>query len=756
MISLRSHKDVLIALAGACVTSLALLIVSLYSLWNIETDRLQLSRNIAQLAEISAPALAISLTAADYTAIETIAAAIKSSPEIEKLEIRDRTGALELALADENIDGSLASLTRPLLADPASGDEQIGLIRLYFSNRTAAGVGFWLMSIAALVATIFLFWVTWRLARTFGPRPAPKSVQPRETAGMPGDDSGLLPKGIFSISQKETAPPFGHLFESETHMASLISDEGRLVAASAAWLARGGYRREAVSGADIADFIVDPDRDMITKRLADMRTERRPQKGTLRFRHADGTASDVWFAATAVSTPEGETFTLAVTQDISELTGLSGKPVTAEFSDYLTGLANRVGFEKMLASLVSDAAPESSLACLVIDLDRFKSINDHHGYSAGEELLRAFVKRSNQALQKAALSARLGGDEFAIAVVGPDAAITARSIADAVHATTAEPFLVGPAAITVTASIGIAHFPEDAADADDLIRFAAIAATSRKAEGGNGIRVFEPQMLASRKKRTETEADILRGVEENLFEPSFQPITCLASGQIIGFEALMRLNHPEKGLIPPGEFIAVAEETKWIDHAGRQLFSKALSGLCALSRKRGDDRLHITVNLSPVQLTPDKVAFMERELAAYGIDASRLTVEITEAVFMEDNDRISESLRRLKEMGCRIALDDFGTGYSSLAYLTRFHVDTIKIDQTFTKGLTHSDPALAARSRRLIEGIVAIARKMDCTMVAEGVEDEEQSLQVLTIGVQYGQGYLFAPPLPLHEALKRV
>ncbi|TNB49336.1 EAL domain-containing protein [Martelella lutilitoris] len=753
MVRLRSHKDLLIALSGACLSGLVLLAVSLYSLWNIETDRLRVTRHIAQLAEISAPAPAVSIVAADHATIETIATALENTPEIEKLVISDRAGSLDLTLEDGRLDARLASLTRPLVAGFDDGAEQIGRFRIHFANKTENGIGFWLMSLAALLAVGFPLWGIWRLRRSLVPGAAQPEAEPESAPGNANDRSR---QGSTWSTPQDTSQSFGHLFESETQMASLISDEGQLVDVSKAWLAKSGYRRDEVIGKDVAELIADPDREMIGKRLADMRQEQRPQRGTLRFLLADGTVSDIWFAATAVFTPEGEAFTLVLIQDISEMTGRAGGEIAAEFSDYLTGLVNRVGFEKMLADLIADAGSDSRTACMVVDLDRFKAVGDHHGYAAAEELLRAFVKRCGPALSKASISARLGGDEFAVAVAGTDARAAAWSIARTLLRATAEPFQIGPAAISVTVSIGIACFPDDAADNEDLIRFAAIAATSRKAEGGNGIRQFEPQMLASRKKRTETEADILRGIEENLFEPSFQPITCLRSGQIIGFEALMRLNHPEKGLIPPGEFIAVAEETKWINHAGRQLFSKALSGLCALSRARGDDRLHIAVNLSPVQMTPEKVAFMADELKAYGINANRLTVEITEAVFMEDNQRISDSLRMLKEMGCRIALDDFGTGYSSLAYLTRFHVDTIKIDQTFTKGLTNADPALAARSRRLIEGIVAIARNMDCTMVAEGVEDALQAEQVRAIGVAYGQGYLFSRPLPLEEALKRV
>lgn len=756
MIRLRFQKDLLIALSGACLASLALLTVSLYSLWTIQTDHVRVSRHVAQLAEISAPGLAASLAAADYATIEKIAAAIKNAPDIEKLEIRNETGTLDLMLQDGSSDADLASLTRPLVAGPDGGAGQIGRIRIYFPDRTASHAGFWWISLAAAMAAGTLLWGIWRLRRALERDIAHGNQLPYGKGPGRGRGDNRSPQRRDGAGQEDIPAPFGHLFDSETHMASLVSEEGHLVDVSKGWLTRSGYRREAVVGVKITEFLADPDREMIRKRLSDMRTEQRPQKGTLRFRRADGSVSDVWFSATAVFMPDGKAYTLSVIQDISELTGKSGKPITAEFSDYLTGLVNRVGFEKMLADLVAGAAPEDRIACLIVDLDQFKAVNDHHGYAAGEEILRAFVKRAAGALQTASLSARLGGDEFAVAVAGADAPSTAASIARALHAATAEPFQIGAAAISVTVSIGIAFSPEDATDSEDLIRFAAIAATSRKAEGGNGIRNFEPQMLASRKRRRETEADILRGIEENLFEPNFQPITCLKSGQIIGFEALMRLNHPEKGLIPPAEFIAIAEETKWIDRAGRQLFTKSLSGLGALSRARGDDRLHIAVNLSPVQLTPQKVAFMADELKAHGIDAGRLTVEITEAVFMEDSRRVSDSLRMLKEMGCRIALDDFGTGYSSLSYLTRFHVDTIKIDQTFTKGLTHSDAVLAARSRRLIEGIVAIARKMDCTMVAEGVEDEEQAEQVRAIGVAYGQGYLFSPPLPLEAALKRV
>ncbi len=750
----------MIALASSCAVSMALLVLSLFSLHMIEATDASFSKHIAQLADISAPALAVSMATADYDTMAMIATAIQKTPEVDKVEIVDRSGMVDLLMQDTSLPigtpNAMASLSRPIYDGIGNGVQEVGKLNLYFSRPASISTAMWLIIVTGVVASFFLGWASWRFIGTLKARAG--------SSGDTGGEDGASQSDPEEIREADARPPsdgddhrlFGHLFESETEMACLISAAGKFVDVSKGWLRKSGYGREDVTGADIGTFLAAPDRDVIGKRLSDLHEQGQPQKGMLRFRHADGSTSDTWFAATAVSAPDGKAFALAVIQDISDLTVEAADTDTAEFADHLTGLVNRIGFEKRLADLIADAKPGCQLACLLVDIDRFKSINDHHGHRASEELLRALVKRWRPSLQKALLSARLGSDEFALVLSGTDARKNAETIAEALCEAARTPFVIGSATMSITVSIGIAHFPENAADSQEFIHFATIASSSCKSEGGNGIRRFEPEMLASRKKRTESEDDIRRGIEESLFEPHFQSVTHLASGKIVGFEALMRLNHPEKGLIPPGEFIAIAEESDRIDLAGRQLFSKALSGLRALGQRHGDEHLHIAINLSPVELTPEKIAFIASELEVYGVDPAQLTVEITEAVFLEDSDRITECLQQLRRIGCRIALDDFGTGYSSLAYLTRFQVDIIKIDQSFIKGLTHPDPAIATRSRRLIEGIAAIATNMDCLMIAEGVEEEEQARHLRTIGVQYAQGFLFSTPLPLSEAMALV
>ncbi|WP_180900916.1 putative bifunctional diguanylate cyclase/phosphodiesterase [Martelella soudanensis] len=742
----------MLALSCGVTLACAMVLTALFGLWVGEKRRIETNDYIAGLANVSAPTIA----AADIEAIGVIAAALVDTSVVKKLEIRNQTGLLDLIVTDGNLSGRqerhLLTHTQTIVfTNPADGT---GELTLYFSDPSLLST--WILRGVCLIAIAALGLLMWR-----APTVLADSTFKRELLEARNKRRRRLSKlnrfsRYFAASEPKALPEanaFGELFESETEMVVLISVSGQIVDASHGWLSAGGYRRENVLNVHMTEFIADSDRRMIADRLERMRSSSLAQAGTLKYLRADGSRVDIWFSALPVATPDGDHFILAVIREIPEISA-SAHENAPLLTDPLTGLLNRMGFERALDHLL--ASPGQDVICVLVDFDRFKTVIDHHGFQKGEEVLRGFVKRLTPALDERSYAARLGGDEFAFVLAGAEAKARAEALANAIHDAIYLPFTVKTASITTNVSIGIASAPDHATDGRNLLRLATIAVSVQKKAGRHGTLWFEPEMFTNTRKRAQTEADLRRGIEENLFEPHFQPIISLASGATIGFEALIRINHPEKGVIMPGEFIAIAEETEQIAPAGRQFFAKALAGFRQISKQLRNDALDLAVNLSPVQLTPDMVDFMAEKLDAFGIDPARLTVEITEAVFLEDSDRIRGSLQKLRLLGCRLALDDFGTGYSSLSYLSRLQVDVIKIDQSFTRNLTDPDAAVASRSRRLIEGIAAISLNMGCQMVAEGVENEEQARQVHAIGAQYGQGYLYSRPLPLADTIIRL
>ena len=740
----------MVALSCGIALSCTMLLTALLGLWVAEKRRVEAKDHIADLAGSLTPAL----EAASIKSIGEIAAAIVDTSAIEKLEISSRSGLLELIVRDQDLTGrderSLLVHSEPVVfAGPSGGTGQVSF---YFADPTFWST--WLLRGMCSFAAVALGLLIWR-----APQALADSAFKRELIeGRLRRRRAKLNRfsRSFALSEQKSLPAtaaFGELFESDSEMVVLISVTGQIVDASHGWLTAGGYRREKVVNVHMTEFIADPDRRMIADRLERMRSSGLSQAGTLKYLRADGSSIDIWFSAVPVSTPDGDTVILAVIRELPEISG-SAEAHAPLLTDPLTGLLNRMGFERALDRLLAN--PDRNVICVLVDFDRFKTIVDHHGFRTGEEVLRGFIKRLTPALDEMTAAARLGGDEFAFVLAGPEAKARAEALASAIQDAIYLPFIVKPASITPNVSIGIACAPDHATDGTDLLRLATIAVSVQKNAGRHGTLWFEPEMFANTRRRAETEAHLQRGIEENLFEPHFQPIVSFAGGATIGFEALIRINQPEKGVIMPGEFIAIAEETEQIVPAGRQFFAKTLAGFRQIGRELRNDALYLAVNLSPVQLTPDMIDFMAEKLDAFGIDPARLTVEITEAVFLEDSDRIRASLQKLRLMGCRLALDDFGTGYSSLSYLSRLQVDVIKIDQSFTRNLTDPDTAVANRSRRLIEGIAAISLNMGCQMVAEGVENEEQARQVHAIGAQYGQGYLYSRPLSLSDTIARL
>jgi len=409
------------------------------------------------------------------------------------------------------------------------------------------------------------------------------------------------------------------------------------------------------------------------------------------------------------------------------------------FNDSLTGLPNRAFFRQHLDLELKQAERRGgrTLALLCVDLDNFKAVNDTLGHPVGDELLRSVAARLGANLGDA-MVARLGGDEFTVILSQRDAHEAAGAIAGRLIAALADPFELGGHEFTVGASVGIAMAPGDAADADTLLKHADLALYQAKGEGGGTYRFFEAGMNARAQARHKLEADLRRAVNHGEFELYFQPLYDLETNRIGSFEALIRWNHPSRGLVAPDEFIPLAEETGLIVPIGAWVIQEA----CRQAMKWPED-VRIAVNVSSVQFRkPGLANVLIQALAASGLDPKRLEVEITESIFLESSEALIAVLHSLRAMGIRIALDDFGTGYSSLSYLQSFPFDKIKIDRSFIQQLLSR-----AGSTAIVRAITDLARALGMETTAEGVENPEQLAELRLHGCSSVQGYLFSKPV---------
>jgi diguanylate cyclase (GGDEF)-like protein len=415
------------------------------------------------------------------------------------------------------------------------------------------------------------------------------------------------------------------------------------------------------------------------------------------------------------------------------------------FNDSLTGLPNRAFFRQHLDLELKQAERRGGrgLALLCVDLDNFKAVNDTLGHPVGDELLRAVAGRLGANVGDA-MVARLGGDEFTIILSHRDAQEAAGAVAGRLIAALAEPFEIRDHELAVGASVGIAMAPGDAADADTLLKHADLALYQAKGEGGGTYRFFESEMNARAQARHQLESDLRRAVGHGEFELYFQPLFDLETNRIGSFEALIRWNHPSRGLVAPDEFIPLAEETGLIVPIGTWVIQEA----CRQAMKWPED-VRVAVNVSSVQFRrPGLVNVLVQALAASGLDPKRLEVEITESIFLESSEALIAVLHSLRSMGIRIALDDFGTGYSSLSYLQSFPFDKIKIDRSFIQQLLSR-----AGSTAIVRAVIDLARALGMETTAEGVESPEQLAELRLQGCSSVQGYLFSKPVTAASVL---
>jgi diguanylate cyclase (GGDEF)-like protein len=414
--------------------------------------------------------------------------------------------------------------------------------------------------------------------------------------------------------------------------------------------------------------------------------------------------------------------------------------------DPLTGLPNRLLLRERLAeALARLARTGEACALLLVDLDRFKPVNDTLGHPIGDALLEKVADRLRSTVRPTDTVARIGGDEFVILQAGiRDAAGTqalARRIVDLIGRT----YMVEGHLLTIGASVGVALAPEDGADADKLLKNADLALYRAKLDGRGTYRFFEPEMDARMQARRKLELDMRQALARREFQLHYQPQLQLRSGTLIGCEALIRWRHPDRGLVSPLDFIPLAEEIGLIVPIGEWVIRQACRDAMTWP-----GHMSVAVNVSPAQFKSDRlVETIISALASSSLPARRLEVEITEGVLLQENDKTLQTLHRLRELGVRVSMDDFGTGYSSLSYLRSFPFDKIKIDRSFVKDLSSKPDGEA-----IIRAIAGLGKSLGMTTVAEGVETAEQMQRIRLEGCTDVQGYLISKPVPTEDLLK--
>jgi diguanylate cyclase (GGDEF)-like protein len=419
--------------------------------------------------------------------------------------------------------------------------------------------------------------------------------------------------------------------------------------------------------------------------------------------------------------------------------------------DPLTGLPNRALFLDRLdhARARARRAGQGRFAVLYIDLDRFKMINDSLGHSAGDQLLVQVSRRIEACLRGGDTVARLGGDEFTVLLEEIRTSDEALEITQRVHEALLHPFMVAGHELYVTASVGISLGDRMAEDLTGLLRDADTAMYRAKVTGRGRSQLFSGEMRSEVMARLQIENDLRRGFERQEFEVHYQPIVSLADHALDGFEALVRWRHPERGLLLPAFFIGVAEETGVILPLGMWVLEEACAQLARWrAQDPGWEPLTMSVNLSPrLFAQPDLVRQVAAALERSDVPASRLKLEITEGLLIEDPEQARSMIQDLRAMGVSICLDDFGTGYSSLSYLNRFAVDVLKIDRSFIRDLT-SDGDKA----ELVKNILRLAADLQLTVIAEGVETPEQRRRLEQLDCLWMQGFEFSRPVPAEDA----
>jgi diguanylate cyclase (GGDEF)-like protein/PAS domain S-box-containing protein len=522
---------------------------------------------------------------------------------------------------------------------------------------------------------------------------------------------------------------------------------------STRWKAMLGYQDSEIGNTpeEWLDRIHDADRDRVKQEIAGHQKGLTPHfESEHRMLHKDGTFRWMLSRGLAVHDASGTPLRMAGSQtDITE----------GKVSDPLTGLPNRLLFIDRLGRLIKHARRRKDyiFAVLFLDLDGFKMINDSLGHLMGDQLLLAVATRLEKCLRssdtvarlgQAFTMARLGGDEFTVLLDDLKDAKDASRAAERLMKDLTAPFIIAGKEVFTSVSIGIALSSPSYEEPEDILRDADTAMYRAKSLGKARFEVFDADMRASVMARLQLETDLRRALEREEFQNFYQPIVSLSSGQIVGFEALLRWHHPTRGMVSPGEFIPVAEDTGLIRELGWWNLREACWQMTEWRKQYKDHNLTVSVNLSAKQfLQPNLVDDIRKLLQELELPPNTLKLEITESTVMADPAAAIEMLQQIKSLGISLAIDDFGTGYSSLSYLHRFPLDTLKIDRSFISGMQEGGEGM-----EIARTILPLAMNLHLDVIAEGVETAEQLALLKKLQCKYGQGYYFSKPVSAEGA----
>jgi diguanylate cyclase (GGDEF)-like protein/PAS domain S-box-containing protein len=548
------------------------------------------------------------------------------------------------------------------------------------------------------------------------------------------------------LHERQSAERFRSLVQNSSDVIALLSPDLTIRYHTPSVERVLGYGEDELVGRRLTELLESEDAERLGGFFAEVCVlPGAPMPRDLPLRRKDGTVVQLESVFNNLLDVPNVSGVVLTARDVTERRALEEQLAHQAFHDSLTGLANRALFSERITHAIERGARRRNLfAVLFIDLDDFKTVNDSLGHAAGDELLVTVGERIRGAIRPEDTCARLGGDEFAVMVESITDHEGAITVAKRILARMAEPLVVGGSDVTVLGSIGIA-LDSGLQTANEIMRSADLAMYRAKSEGKARYALYEPSMHEHVLERLALKADLQRAVIADEFAVHYQPIVTLQTGGIVGVEALVRWEHPSRGLVFPGDFIGLAEETGLILPLGRHVLTQACRQVASW-RQRGHSRLGVSVNLSAKQLVsrslPGEVAGALGDVA---LDPSALTLEITESTLL-DSPVVVGRLDELRALGVRIAIDDFGTGYSSLNYLRRFPVDTLKIAKAFVDEIGSS-----AEQDRLVSAILRLGATMGLDTVAEGIELEHQRDRLRQLKCRYGQGYLYSRPVPADE-----
>ncbi|PYS91698.1 MAG: hypothetical protein DMF64_11485 [Acidobacteria bacterium] len=623
----------------------------------------------------------------------------------------------------------------------------------YFAGASAAGliaklasvVGFYaLLAAAPIIAIIYFTYKTY--LKTVEVSTAQAEQAQRHAAEAQ--------RHIEALQASEAR--FRSSFDYATIGMALVSTDGQFLQVNRSLSEIVGYREQELLlhkfqelthpddlGAVLANLS-----QLLDGKLASCQTEQR-------YLHRHGHEVWVHLGSSLVRDAQGQPLHLLFQlQDITDRKRAEERLLHDAFHDVLTGLPNRALFMDHLKMAIQRAkrSPERLYAALFLDLDRFKVINDSLGHMVGDQLLVGIARRLETCLRPGDTVARLGGDEFTVLLEELTDIDDAIAIAQRIQTELTMPFNLGGHEVFTTVSIGIAPSSTGYDRAEDLLRDADTAMYRAKLSGKNRYVVFDKAMHDRAVNLLQMEIDLRRAIDREEFCLRYQPIVSLADGRVMGFEALLRWQHPERGFISPLDFIPVAEETGLIVAIGRWVLTQACQQMRAWQEQQQlPAHFTVSINLSSKQFAqPNFIEQMAGSLRDAGLEPNRLKLEITESMVIENIDTTAEMLTQLRALGVELSIDDFGTGYSSLSYLHRFPINTLKIDRSFISQMHSTENA------EIVHTIITLARSLEMDVVAEGVETPEQLEQLRTLGCDYAQGYIFSRPLEAGDATRLI